>query len=77
MKHKFPVAMITLPKVMIPQDGMVNLHGYWTPPDFVLEFWGSACYILYHGDKDYDEKKSSIHKSYMECIAQFYRDNAF
>ena len=76
MKHKFPVAMISLPEVLIPQDGMANLNGYWNPPDFVLEFWASACYIQYFGEVDYLQKKELVYKSFMECISQFYRDNA-
>ena len=72
------IALIALPNINTPtQDAFCNLHGYWNPPEFVMEFWASSCKIEYFGEDAYEIKKVIVCKSYMEAIKQFYKDNAF
>jgi hypothetical protein len=71
-------AIIQLPKISTPlqDNNFSNMHGYWTPPNFVLKFWSSACEIEYIDDTDYGLKKQEISNSYIKCIKQFYSENS-
>jgi hypothetical protein len=71
------IALIPLSSFNTPvEDIFSNLHGYWTPPSYVLSFWSSGCQIEYINDIDYEQKKREIQESHEKCVRQHYMDNA-
>jgi hypothetical protein len=69
------VAIISLPQVNTPVQGILNnLNGYWFPPH-VLEHWAGACKVVYD-EATFEELRSKIIDSHTLCMQQFYRDNA-
>ncbi len=72
-----PTAFVPIPNWNTPAAGPFNnLNGYWNPPDCVVEQWSGNCRIDFISDKDYEEKKKIILKSYNECMNDFYTLNA-
>lgn len=62
------IAIVTLPQNTLG----FNLHGHWTPPECVLEFWYSGCKIEFISDADYDSKKIQILNSYNTFLKNYY-----
>ncbi len=53
------IALITFPKdVKYP---LSNPHHWWTPPEYVLEYWTGMCKIQFIDDVDYEMKKADVH----------------
>ena len=77
MKKFDKIAIIPLPPITLPGGNVFNtLHGYWIPPNYIIEFWSTGVKIPYISDEDYDEKYIEIRNSQEECVKQFWRENA-
>lgn len=71
------LALLKLPEVNTPTQGVFNnLHGYWQPPTFVMEFWATGAAFHFIDDADYHDKSEKILSSYLNAIKLYYRDHA-
>ncbi|MEE9214706.1 MAG: hypothetical protein V3U54_07925 [Thermodesulfobacteriota bacterium] len=88
-RHSTAVGIVELEDYIIPSGHSVftNLHGWWTPPNEVLEFWAAGCKYRYLSDnwwfidlvlasKEADTDIEKIKQSYEKAIQDFYRINA-
>lgn len=68
------IAIISLPQVNTPVQGiMTNLNGWWAHPE-ILEQWAGGCKVEY--DSEFPSRENRVLISYCQCMAQFYRENA-
>lgn len=69
------IAIIKLPHITLPSGNCFStLHGYWKPPNYVIEFWSIGASILFISDMDYINKQNEILKSQKECVKQFWQE---
>lgn len=71
------IAIVQLPADNTPTQGeFKNMHGFWTPPEFVREFWATAAIIHFSDEPDYQAKADEIAASYLAVVKTFYLENA-
>lgn len=71
------IAIVQLPADNTPtQSEFKNMHGFWTPPEFVREFWATAAIIHFSDEADYRKKADEIAASYLAVVRTFYSENA-
>ena len=63
------LALLKLPEANTPTQGVFkNLHGYWQPPEFVIEFWATGSSFRFTNEIDYQQKAEEIQHSYLSAV---------
>ena len=71
--YDFPIGSIRLPDFNTAVDGIfTNLHGWWEPPEEVLVFWSTSCYVKYDPDT-FEAVKKKVIDSYMEAVWDYWK----